>query len=59
MPKVERDRLLTRIAELQAALRDTNSADLRTTVREAIADCEERLAELERPAPVLAEQTAG
>lgn len=59
MPKGERDRLLTRIAELQAALRDTQSADLRATVRQAIADCEQRLAELERPARVLAEQTAG
>lgn len=59
MPKAERDKLLTRIADLQAALRDTNSADLRATVREAIADCEQRLADLERPAVVLAEQTAG
>jgi hypothetical protein len=50
MPKGERDRLLTRIAELQAALRDTHSADLRATVRDAIADCEEKLADLERPA---------
>lgn len=47
MPKAERDRLLTRIAELQAALRDARSADLRATVRHAIADCEQRLAELE------------
>jgi hypothetical protein len=59
MPKAERDRLLTRIVELQAALRDTNSADLRATVRAAIADCEEKLAELERPRVVLAQQTAG
>jgi hypothetical protein len=59
MPKAERDKLLTRIAELQSALRDTNSADLRATVREAIADCEEKLADLERPRAVLAEQTAG
>ena len=59
MPKGERDRLLTRIAELQAALRDTQSADLRATVRQAIADCEEKLAELEHPARALAEQTAG
>jgi hypothetical protein len=61
MPKIERDRLLTRIAELQAALRDTSSADLRATVREAIADCEQKLADLEparaRRVVELAEQT--
>lgn len=51
MPKVERDRLLTRIAELQAALLDMHSTDLRAIVREAISDCEQKLAlaELERP----------
>jgi hypothetical protein len=60
MPKAERDKLLTRIADLQGALRETHSADLRATVREAIADCEEKLADLERrPNAVLVEQAAG
>lgn len=61
MLKPERNRLLTRIAELQAALRDAQSPDLRATVRAAIADCEQKLAELEQPGPpgmaALAEQT--
>ena len=59
MPKSERDRLLTRIAELQAALRDARSPDVRSTVRQAIADCEAKLAQLESPPlKVPAEATA-
>ena len=52
----ESEKLLARIAELEAALRATSSDDLRATIRAAIADCERTLAGLD-PArqPVVAE----
>ena len=43
MPRNERDKVLTRIAELHAMLLLTQSEDVRCTIREAIADCERRL----------------
>jgi hypothetical protein len=47
----DKDRLLTRISELEAALRAARSDDLRATIREAIADCERACAALERVRP--------
>lgn len=52
----EREKLLTRIAELESALRATTSDDVRATIREAIADCERTLETLEPSArPLVAE----
>jgi hypothetical protein len=47
MPRDERERVLLRIAELRSMLRQTTSADVRETLRQAIADCEAKLAELD------------
>jgi hypothetical protein len=47
MPRDERQRVLLRIAELRSMLRQTTSADVRETLRQAIADCETKLAELD------------
>ncbi len=47
MPRDERERVLLRIAELRSMLRKTTSADVRETLRQAIADCEAKLAELD------------
>jgi hypothetical protein len=44
MMKPEADALRARVAELQALLASTQSADLRLTVTAAIEDCERRLA---------------
>jgi hypothetical protein len=46
MPKSEQERLLSRIAEIEAALRQTRSEDVREVMVEAIAECRERLARL-------------
>jgi hypothetical protein len=48
MPHRERDRLLARIAEIRQALRHAASEDVRATLRDALDDCERRLAELDR-----------
>ncbi len=54
MPRAERDRVLARVAELRHLLQRTRSADVRETLLQALAECEERLAELDEqaaPAP--------
>ena len=43
----ERERIATRIADLRLALRESRSEDVRQTLRQAIADCEEKLRELD------------
>jgi hypothetical protein len=47
MPKSEQERLLSRIAEIEAALRQTRSEDVREVMLAAIAECRGRLAALE------------
>jgi hypothetical protein len=47
MPDQERERVLSRIAEIKQALRNARSEDLRETLRQALQDCERRLEELE------------
>ena len=46
MPRLERDRVLSRIAQLEVVLRETRSDDVRETLRHALEDCKRRLAEL-------------
>jgi hypothetical protein len=46
MPRLERDRVLARIGELESTLRETRSEDVRETLRQALADCMTRLSEL-------------
>jgi transcription elongation GreA/GreB family factor len=46
----ERRRVLARIAQIRQMLRHTDSADVRATLLKALADCEDRLSELEAPA---------
>jgi hypothetical protein len=46
MPRLERETLLVRIADLQETLRLTESEDVREAVMSAIADCDQRLREL-------------
>ena len=43
----ERSRLLGRIAELRAVIQDTQRDDVRVAIREAIAECERRVIELD------------
>ena len=51
----ERDRVLARIDEIEQILRNIQSDDVRRTLRQALADCEQQLAELDArcgaPAP--------
>jgi hypothetical protein len=47
MAAAERERVIARIAELRATLRNTSSPDVRQTVTKATADCQARLAELD------------
>lgn len=60
MPPQNRDLVRARLAELQHTLQRTKSEDLRDTLRLAIDECEQRLAQLdaeaeaERPAPAQA-----
>ncbi len=46
MPRLERDRVLARIGELESTLRETRSEDVRETLLQALADCMTRLSEL-------------
>ena len=48
MPRHERDRILGRIEELQQTLRHTRSDDVRVALEQALADCRQRLRELEQ-----------
>ena len=43
----ERDRVLRRIDEIRSTLRATNSLDVIEALLQALADCEQRLAELD------------
>jgi hypothetical protein len=46
MPRMERDRILARIVELELILQAMRSDDVRETLQQALADCMKRLAEL-------------
>jgi len=43
----ERDRVLARIDEIEQILRNIQSDDVRRTLRQALADCEQQLVELD------------
>jgi hypothetical protein len=47
MPRNELDKLAVRIAEIQSMMRVTQSDDVRQMLRDALAACEQRRAELE------------
>ena len=47
MPRLERDRVLRRIEELQQTLRHTRSDDVRVALEQALDDCRARLRELD------------
>jgi hypothetical protein len=47
MPRIERETLLLRIAELQQTLGHTRSDDVRAALQQTLADCIIRLAELD------------
>jgi len=47
MPRNELDKVAARIAEIQSTMRVTQSDDVRQMLREALAACEHRRAELE------------
>jgi hypothetical protein len=57
MPRNELDKLAARIAEIQSTMRVTQSDDVRQMLREALAACERRRAELEQQAEVLGAET--
>jgi len=48
LPRLERDRLLRRIEELQQTLRHTRSDDVRVALEQALDDCRARLRELDQ-----------
>jgi hypothetical protein len=54
MPRNELDKVAARIAEIQRTMRATQSDDVRQMLREALAACEQRRAELEHETDVLA-----
>jgi len=47
MPRSERERVLRRIGELEALLRQTHADDVRATLTSALEDCQRRLVELD------------
>ena len=47
MTEQERERVLARIAEIEQTLRDIKSVDLRRTLRQAIADCQAQLDQID------------
>jgi hypothetical protein len=46
MPGLERERVLARIAEIQATLAEVKSDDVKETLLDALHDCMRRLADL-------------
>jgi len=46
MPRLERDRILARIVELELTLPETRSEDVREMLQQALADCMKRVTEL-------------
>jgi hypothetical protein len=46
----ERDRVLGRIGEIEQILRETTSDDVRRTLQQALADCEQRLTRIDASA---------
>jgi hypothetical protein len=57
MPRNELDKVAARIAEIQRTMRVTHSDDVRQTLREALAACELRRAELEHELEMHAAET--
>jgi predicted nucleic acid-binding Zn-ribbon protein len=58
MPRNELDKVAARIAEIQSTMRVTQSDDVRQMLREALAACERRRAELEQEADGLGAEAA-
>lgn len=58
MPRNELDKVAARIAEIQSTMRVTQSDDVRQMLREALAVCEQRRAELEHELGLLAAETS-
>ena len=57
MHRNELDKVAARIAEIQSTMRVTQSDDVRQMLREALAACEQRRAELEHEPGLLAAET--